>query len=189
MGPTTNPGRSSADRPDAQYPYWVIKVRSEPAVRSALRAGGIDSMAYRAYPYLSRYWDEASYLREPLLLHAAAAASHLQVAQSDRGGGIGRLTARLAGQGFMSETTASARLLSVQQMPLRNAHRVVFSLLHFADGHGVAINWVDLYKTYRQWEHPVRDVRLRARRNLLEEFYRQPPTTDQPATGNILETP
>ncbi len=188
MGPPDRSKASAGARPDAQYPYWVIRAREDAATRSALRAGGIDSMAYRAYPYLAKYWDGARYLQQPILLHAAAAASHLQVAQSDNGGGIGRLTSRLTQQDLISETTASARLLSVQQMPLRNAHRVFFSLLRFADGQRIPIDWVELYWTYRQWAHPVRDVRLRARRQILEAFHRQPSSTDLSTADQTLET-
>lgn len=169
MGPTTS--TSGTLKPDADYPFWVIRSREDPAIRSALRAGGIDSMAHRAYPYLARYWDGAPYLREPLLLHGSAAGGFLQVGQAKNAGGIGQLTNRLSQLGLLSPTTASARLLSVQQMPLRNAHRVFFSLLHFADGNRIRTDWAALYGSYRQWDHPNRTIRLRTRRQILEEFY------------------
>lgn len=175
-------------QPDATYPHWVVHAREDAATRAALRAGGIDSMAYRAYPYLAQYWAEVDYLREPLLLHAAAAAAHPNVRQTDNGGGIGRLADRLVQNG-MSKVTAGSRLMSVQQMPLRNAHRVFFSLLHMADGQHLPLHWVRLYVTYRLWDHPVRATRLGARRRVLEEFYGQPPfATNATPTESSLET-
>jgi CRISPR type I-E-associated protein CasB/Cse2 len=155
---------------DAGYVRWLLEARQRPTIRNALRRGGIEATADRAYPYLARFWQDSPWLKIPLLLHASSATTFSHIAQ---GGGVslGRLANTLVSRGVITETTVGTRLLAMQSMSLPNAHRLISGLLHAADGERITLDWGSAWDTYRWWDQPDRRSRLRIRRSLLEHFY------------------
>ncbi|MHB1787095.1 MAG: type I-E CRISPR-associated protein Cse2/CasB [Acidimicrobiales bacterium] len=173
MTTTPLPLHDSADTEhpsDAGYAPWLLAARQRPAIRNALRRGGIEATAYQAYPHLARFWQNAPWLKEPLLLHASVAATFSRIGQANDVG-LGNLAKALQVQNLMSADTIGARLLAAQTMSLPNAHRLLSGLLHAADGQGITLDWSSTWDLYRWWDQPNRQHRLRTRRRLLEQFY------------------
>jgi CRISPR type I-E-associated protein CasB/Cse2 len=171
--PATDP-RPQRSGPDAGYTDWLLTARQHPTTRSALRRADIDATADRAYRYLARFWNGTPWLRQPILLHAATTATHLNSPQR-AGASVGAVAASLVQAGVMSSNTLAARLLAVQRMDLRVAHRHMAGILHAAAAQAMAVDWVDLYTVYRNWDHTNIDFRRRQRRVLLEQFHARIP--------------
>jgi CRISPR type I-E-associated protein CasB/Cse2 len=166
--------RSPRTRPDTGYVDWLLIARERPQVRSALRRGDIPTTTDRAYRYLARFWADASWLRPPILLHAATAATHIRSRQAD-GKTLGTVAANLVSTRILSSTTVAARLLAVQRMDLPTAHRHLAGILHAADAGRAGVDWRALYELYRFWDFPDLESRQRTRRTLLEQFHTRIP--------------
>lgn len=160
-----------APRADDGYVPWVLQARTRAEVRSDLRRGDVPALADRAYRHLARFWHGQTWLRTPLLLHAALAAEHAHVPDAE-GVGLGRLARSLVRTGLLAEDTVATRLLAVQRMDLPDAHRMLRPLLHAADAaRGQRLSWQQTYQLYRAWDHPDLNFRTDLRRRLLEQYY------------------
>jgi CRISPR type I-E-associated protein CasB/Cse2 len=169
-----DPQRPRRTGPDSGYVDWLLTARERPQVRGALRRGDIPTTADRAYRYLARFWDTAPWLRVPILLHAATAATHTRSRQTD-GKNLGTVAADLVNAKTLSATTVGARLLAVQRMDLPVAHRHLAGILHAAAGERAGVDWRALYDLYRFWDLPDLESRQRTRRTLLEQFHTRIP--------------
>ena len=163
---TSSPANDAA----SGYITWLLEARRRSSSRNAVRYGGIDATADRAYPYLARFWEGTPWLKTPLLLHASAAATFSHIGQAN-GVSFGHLAKALRSRGVIQEETIGARLLAVQTMSLPNAHRLLSGLLHAADSEAIALDWASTWDTYRWWDQPNRKRRRITRRNLIESFY------------------
>jgi len=162
--------RTVPTAPDAEYLDWLLHARTRPEVRSALRRGDIDAAADRAYRYLARFWAGRAWLRTPILLPAAATATHIQSRHAE-GKTLGEVAADLVRDKVLSTNTVSARLLAVQRMDLPVAHRHLAGILHAAAANRLGVDWMALYNLYRNWDQPLLNARRRTRRTLLEQFH------------------
>jgi CRISPR type I-E-associated protein CasB/Cse2 len=168
------PAPASPNGPDRDYLPWLQPALQRTEVRAALRRGDIPAMQDRAYRYLARFWAGATWLRTPLLLHAAATAAHPTLRHTE-GVSLGELAAELTERRVLSASTVAARLLAVQRMDLPVAHRHLAGVLHAGAAERLALDWGQLYRLYRGWDVPIVDVRRRNRRRLLEQFHTRVP--------------
>jgi CRISPR type I-E-associated protein CasB/Cse2 len=167
---TTTADSSTNTWPDAAYVGWLRAAVQRPEIRSALRRGDIPAASDRAYRYLARFWNGAPWLQTPILLHAAAIASHPYLKHKD-GKSLGDLAADLVHKRVLSDDTLGARLLAVQRMDLTTAHRHLIGLLHTGETQRLGLDYGRLYTLYRWWDQPDLDQRRRTRRGLLEAFH------------------
>jgi hypothetical protein len=162
--PSTTPSRA--------FPGWLLAVRGSTDIRSDLRKAAHPALEQYAYRHLCRWWADKPYLKDPVLLMASAAAENHRLAQGPTS--IGRLARRLTfGPGGMSAEGVEARLVAVQRMNLRHAHRLTSALLFAADGRGLQLDWFQLWDTYSSWDKPDIQSQRKVRRKLITDFHAQ----------------
>jgi CRISPR type I-E-associated protein CasB/Cse2 len=168
--------------PSEGFPGWLLAVRGSTHIRSDLRKAAHPALEQYAYRHLCRWWADKPYLKEPVLLVASAAAENHRLTQGPTS--IGRLARRLTfGADGMSADGVEARLVAVQRMDLRHAHRLVSALLWAADGRGLQLDWFQLWATYRSWDDPDIQTQRNIRRKLITDFHAQPAVVAD-STGN-----
>ena len=159
----------------------VLSLRSGPPA-AALRRGGSPATARYAYPYLAWVWQHRPYLKQPALLFASLAAIHRDLPQRDLR--VAHHLQQLArADNGLSELSVERRLLLAVNADLTRMHDGMRSLLASTASQRLGIDFDDLWRLYRNWDHPDRDRRDRLRDRLLEEFYQpQHDPTHAPAT-------
>ena len=175
---TTDPPAGAApSSPPAQrrmlgddYADWILDARHQIEIRAAVRRADIPAVADRAYRYLARFWAPAGWLRTPVLIHAAAAATNI-ASPHEAGQTLGLVAVRLVRAEVLSTNSVAGRLLAVQRMDLLVARRQLAGLLHAAAANYMPVDWADLFRLYRGWDHPNLEIRRRVRRSLLEQFH------------------
>lgn len=153
---------------DDPFVSWLLEVRHQPAVRSALRRAELPTLEDHAIPYLAR-WVGPDWRKDPVFLIAAAAATHHRLRHTE-GQPLGKAAAHLDPT-RATDSGPGSRLLTSQRQTLRNAHRLFNGVLAMIDEAGYGIDWVQLSTTYHLWDHPNLDVRRRARRRLLHDYF------------------
>lgn len=169
----------TADKPIANTPHavkLVLRLRSNPRHRGALRRGGSPATERYAYPLLAGSWRAET--KAAVLCFAAAAAHHDTIPD-----GNVRLGAALK-MAFPDEDRAVQRLELCQTQTLPAFMVTVRRILDQAAPRlrSTGLSWTDLYWTLLNWDHPEPDRRDRARQRLCEDYWRAPETADPEAT-------
>jgi len=156
-----------------KFVQHLLDRRMDPAWRADVRRGDNPTTASYAYPRIARWWqiDAPEWDKTTKLLFAAAVAAHPTILHSPEGRGLGFLARHLQQRRIMASDTLEPRLLSVQNLDLRTAHRIFTQLMHAADDNGIHTNWEDIWRTYRYWDQPDETQRRHTRRRLLDEFF------------------
>ena len=158
----------------------VLELRDSPAA-PRLRRGGNAASARYAYPYLAWVWKDKPYLKSPVLRFAALAATHRDIPHRDVSLARHLQRAGQADKGI-GATSIERRLLLAVNSDLERMHSGLRSMLSSAASHQIGLDFDELWKLYRLWDHPQRQTRDRTRDRLLEDYYQPDPArTDDTA--------
>ncbi|TIC82197.1 type I-E CRISPR-associated protein Cse2/CasB [Nocardioides sp. GY 10113] len=164
---TQTPG-SSRKRDTPEAVATVLRLRTDTGSRARLRRAGSPATERFAYPLLAGTWTDAT--RQPILSFAALAGTFARV-EHDETVPLGAMIRKTCST--PEDVTRMERRLTVAQNQTLSGFlttlRYVFGK---ATDAGCAVNYVDLYWTVLNWEHPDLDRRNRVRRRLFETFFR-----------------
>lgn len=192
MTPATGPDPADPHearlRRDADFVERLLGLRGDVQARAALVRGATPALAHRAIPHLGNHRVPEVPVETSLMFASLLMSSHT-VPHAPR--------QRLGSAAWHSLTSRDRRnpgasrqgrdLVAVQRQQLTSAHRVIASLCRrVSERPGLGLDWIDMWSTYRMWDHPDPFLRARVHRRLLLDFHTttSDDTTAQPSTSD-----
>lgn len=179
---------------EKEFVGWVLGARRNAAVRSSLRRGLTSAGARYSEPYLAKFWANAPWLREPITVFAAIAAS-TTLTSSTSGLSVGQLASALDKRGRWGAKSDSdplnpgeRKLALLQNQGTPHLRRFLVDVVQAAEQHQLPVDWFSVWRACRDWQHPNRSIRRNARRKLLEQYW-QTPKSQPPVTPVSSATP
>ena len=173
------------DRDDKFVRHLLTLRRDSPGARSELRRGDSAALSHRAIPYLAA-WHLTPYEVSAALLFGAAICRYTDITHvaGSRFGAAAFSTLSAADRRDAASTSVGRRVVAAQRQALPLAHRTFTGLLTSINSNPrLAIDWTDLWSTYRRWDQPDVQRQRLARRRLLLDFYGTNPTGEEPAAS------
>jgi CRISPR type I-E-associated protein CasB/Cse2 len=153
----------------------LLSLRSAPAARAALRRALSPTTEHYAYPYLARWWQGRGWARRPTLVLGGLMGAFPGIEHRDKVP-LGRLASSLSTNGTLEHSGIERKLVAAQHATLERLVPTLRLIFAAAERSAVAVDWDDVWRTVRYWDHPIPAVRNRTRRALLERFYQTPDT-------------
>ena len=183
--PPSAAGERQDDRNDKFVRHLLMLRRDNPGARAELRRGDTAALSHRAVPYLAS-WHLTDREVNAALLFGAAICRYDDIAHvaGHTFGAAAFSTLSPADRRDAASTSVGRRVVAAQRQMLPLAHRTFTGLLTSINANPrLAVDWVDLWRTYRRWDQPdVQGQRL-VRRRLLLDFYGTNPTSEESAAS------